>query len=325
MSVLAADIGGTHTRLCLAEKQAKQVHLIYEQVYASQQYPDFISIVKSFLSDTNLPRPDAACFAVAGPVRAQQAQVTNLPWQLDAVQLKKELAITTLSLINDFQAVGYGLEMLNDDQLVSLQPGQPEKLGRRALIGAGTGLGISSLVYQKHAYVPYPSEGGHTGFAPANDVQGRLLHYLQASLDYVGYEHILSGSGLQRLYQFFLDENGTDSEFTKDIFQALDPAVEITRHAKDKDDLLAVQTLDCFIQIYGAQAGNVALNYLPTGGLYIAGGIAPKIIKLLNSERFITAFHHKGVMTELMQGFPIKVIMEEKVGLLGAATFACRE
>lgn len=322
MLVLAGDIGGTNTRLCLAEKVANKIHLLHEQRYASQQFPDFLHIVNDFLQRNASLSPDAACFAVAGPVREQQAQVTNLPWQLDARQLKKHLSIEKLSLLNDFQAVGYGLATLSDDQLVSLQTGQPEQQARRALIGAGTGLGISSLVYQDNCYVPYSSEGGHVGFAPANKIQGKLLDYLQTSLDYVAYEHLLSGSGLEAIYRFFLQENGAASRFSGSILQAADSAIEISHHALLADDQVAVQTLDCFIDIYGAQVGNVALNYLATGGVYIAGGIAPKIIELLNSERFLAAFHRKGVMSELMQRFPVKVIMEEKVGLLGAASYA---
>lgn len=322
MLVLAGDIGGTNTRLCLAEKQTNKIHLLHEQVYASQQFPDFLPIVNDFLQDSAGSLAEAACFAVAGPVCEQQAQVTNLPWRLDARQLQKELSIEKLSLLNDFQAVGYGLDRLDEDQFLSLQTGQPEKQARRALIGAGTGLGISSLVYQDNRYVPYSSEGGHVGFAPANKMQGRLLDYIQTSLDYVAYEHLLSGSGLEAIYRFCLQENGAASSFSGSILQAADSASEISHHALLADDQIAVQALDCFIDIYGAQAGNVALNYLPDGGLYIAGGIAPKIIERLKSERFLAAFHNKGVMSELMHRFPIKVVMEEKIGLLGAASFA---
>jgi len=322
MQVLAGDIGGTHTRLCLAEKEAEKIRIVREQVYASRQYPDFVSIVKAFLQDNPDSLPEAACFAVAGPVRQQQARVTNLPWFLKTVELENALSIDRLLLINDFQSIGYGLSTLAEDRLVTLQSGQPEKHARRALIGAGTGLGISCLIYQDGCYVPYPSEGGHVGFAPADEVQSRLLHYLQQSLDYVCYEHLLSGPGLQRIYRFFLQEKRLPSEFSKSIMQAKDPAFEISHHALLGDDETAVQSLDCFIHIYGAQAGNVALNYLAGGGVYLAGGIAPKIIERLNSDRFLGAFHDKGVMSELMQSFPIKVIMEEQVGLLGAVEFA---
>jgi len=323
MRVLAGDIGGTNTRLCLAENVAGTIQLVHQQNYASQTFPDFLSIVESFLEgNASATTVDAACFAVAGPVHEQHAKVTNLPWMLEATQLKKELSIEKLYLLNDFQAVGYGLDSLSDDQFVCLQTGQVEKQARRALIGAGTGLGISSLVYQNDCYVPYPSEGGHVGFAPFDELQGRLLKYLQSSMDYVAYEHLLSGSGLLDIYRFFLEEHGAASSFSGSILQAADSAVEISRHALLGDDQIALQTLDCFIDIYAAQAGNVALNYMATGGVYIAGGIAPKIIELLKSERFLAAFHRKGVMSELMQRFPINVVMDEKVGLLGAASFA---
>ncbi len=320
--VLAGDIGGTHARLCLAEKKAEKIHIIREQVYASQQYPDLLPIVEDFLRSNHDIDPVAACFAVAGPIRQQQAQVTNLPWRLNARQLQKSLSIEKLTLLNDFQAAGYGLATLGEEQLVTLQTGQPEQHARRALVGAGTGLGISCLIYQDLRYIPYPSEGGHVGFAPADEQQSRLLTYLQSSLGYVCYEHLLSGAGLVRIYQFLLDEHGTASALSESIMQAADPAAEISHHAQLGDDELALQTLDCFIRIYAAQAGNVALNYLATGGVYLAGGIAPKIIDQLKSPHFLAAFHNKGAMSELMQSFPIKVIMQEKVGLLGAAEFA---
>lgn len=319
--VLAGDIGGTHARLCLAEKDAEKIHIIHEQVYSSQQYPDLLPIVEDFLQHQDI-QPLAACFAVAGPIRQQQAQVTNLPWHLNADQLGKSLRIDRLSLLNDFQAAGYGLATLSEEQLVTLQTGQSEQQARRALIGAGTGLGISCLIYQNNGYIPYPSEGGHVGFAPLDKEQSRLLTYLQSSLGYVCYEHLLSGAGLVRIYRFFLKEHGTPSAFSDSIMQAADPAAEISHHAQLGDDELALQTLGCFVRIYAAQAGNVALNYLATGGVYLAGGIAPKIIEQLKSPHFLAAFHNKGAMSDLMQSFPVKVIMQDLVGLLGAAEFA---
>ncbi len=322
VQVLAGDIGGTHARLCLAEKEAGEIHIIREQVYPSQQYPDLLPIVEDFLPSHHDTALLAACFAVAGPIRQQQAQVTNLPWRLNAGQLGQSLAIDRLSLLNDFQAAGYGLATLAGEQLSTLQTGQPERHAPRALIGAGTGLGISSLIYQDARYIPYSSEGGHVGFAPADKEQSRLLTYLQSSLAYVCYEHLLSGAGLVRIYRFFLDEYGAASAFSESILQATDPAAEISHHAQREDDELASQTLDCFVRIYAAQAGNVALMYLATGGVYLAGGIAPKIIERLKSDHFLAAFHNKGAMSELMQTFPVKVIMQETVGLLGAAEFA---
>ncbi|HEB55110.1 MAG TPA: glucokinase [Gammaproteobacteria bacterium] len=322
MQVLAGDIGGTHARLCLAEKKSEKIHIIREQVYASQQYPDLLPIIQDFLQNHQDIDPIAACFAVAGPIRQQQAQVTNLPWLLNARQLAKSLSIERLSLLNDFQAAGYGLATLAEDQLFTLQTGQPEDQARRALIGAGTGLGISCLIYQDHRYVPYPSEGGHVGFAPADRLQSSLLAYLQSSLGYVCYEHLLSGAGLVRIYRFLLEEHGAASAFSESIMQSAEPAAEISHHAQHGDDDIALQTLDCFIRIYAAQAGNVALNYLASGGIYLAGGIAPKIIDQLNSDHFLAAFQNKGAMSDLMRSFPVKVIMQEKVGLLGAAEFA---
>lgn len=322
LRVLAGDIGGTHARLCLAEKKSEKIHIIREQVYDSRQYSDLLPIVKDFLQNNHDIQPAAACFAIAGPVRQQEARVTNLPWVLDAGQLGKSLSIDKLTLFNDFQAVGYGLATLDEDQLCTLQTGRLEEQARRALMGAGTGLGIGSLIYQDHHYVSYPSEGGHVGFAPADKTQISLLAYLQSSLGYVCYEHLLSGAGLVRIYRFFLDEHGGASAFSESIMQAADPAAEISHHAQLGDDAIARQTLDCFIRIYGAQAGNVALNYLATGGVYLAGGIAPKIIDQLKSDHFLAAFHNKGAMSDLMQSFPIRVIMEEKVGLRGAAAYA---
>lgn len=324
MPVLVADIGGTHTRLGLAQRESGRIRLFHLRDYASRNYPDFDSVLEDFRRGIAEDEIEAACFAVAGPVADQQARITNLPWQLDAGELRQCLLLERLSLLNDFQAIAHGLAEVNEDRLVTLQTGEPRPQGVRALMGAGTGLGIAYLVRVNDAWLPCPTEGGHAGFAPADEIQRRLLSCLQSSLDYVAYEHLLSGAGLQRLYRFFLDEVKTPSALREAILQAADPAAEISRHALRGEDAAAVQALECFVRIYGAQAGNVALNYLPFGGLYIAGGIAPKIIDWMSSPRFLQAFHDKGVMSDLMPRFPVQVVMEERAGLLGAAAFALR-
>ncbi len=323
MKVLAGDIGGTHCRLMLAQQQSAGLQVVAEQSYASATYPDLLPVIETFLAEhAGAKRPDAACFAVAGPVRHGQARITNLPWQLDEDRLAEQLQIPHLSLINDFEAIGHGLDELEETDLCVLQRGDAEVGARRALIGAGTGLGQALLIYRHGAYRPYPTEGGHVAFAPQDELQIRLLEHLLEQQDYVSYETLLSGSGLIRIYQFLLDTGRHDDQHLLD--QNGDKAALISKAALADEDPAASAALDCFIRIYGAQAGNFALDCLATAGVYIAGGIATKVVPALQKGGFMQAFLHKGKMATLMQQIPVSLILNDNVGLRGAAKYASR-
>jgi glucokinase len=319
MLTLAGDIGGTKTFLRLAITEDGKQRTLAEAEYISRDYPDLAPMVQEFLSSTDHSNPDSACFAVAGPVREQRAKVTYLPWQLDARQLEKELAIPRVELINDFQGVGYGIEALSENDLVTLQVGRPELHGTRALLGAGTGLGGGILVWQGDRYQMIASEIGHSDFSPRNEKEMALMHYMLQSHKRVSCEHIISGKGLVAIFSFLQQHTGKpiNPELQQQIHTG-DAAAAISEFALTQQDELASEALEMFIQLYGAEAGNLALTCKASGGVYIAGGIAPKIIKTMRSPSFIDAFTNKAPMRELLAEMPVHVVVNPKVGLLGA-------
>lgn len=324
MWILAGDVGGTNTRLQLVEKNEQGIEYHARISYPSQEYENLSDVVKLFFQQTVKDiKIQKACFAVAGPVREMTAKVTNLPWQLDVEQLQRDLGFPLVVLINDFQAIGYGISMLEDNELLTVQYGVPELHGRRALIGAGTGLGETLLTWQTDHYQPWPTEGGHVDFAPTNELEIELLSYLKTKHDHVSYELLLSGLGITRIYSFLRDvKNIPESSSLAALIKEDDPATVISNAALNKNDELSSQALNCFMNIYAAQAGNVALNHLATGGVYIAGGIAPKIIDKFKDAGFLQTFNNKGKMSALMNDIPVKVILNDNVGLLGAVQYA---
>ena len=333
-TVLAGDIGGTKTLLQLVEIDVATAHynVVHEQRYASQNYVDFDLIVKDFLSQieqkitTTQSLP--ACFAVAGPIKnfnqdKQTASVTNLNWQLDSLELKTTHQLRKVSLINDFESIAHGLHILSEQDLVTLQTGQAQDKGVKLIMGAGTGLGVCQLVQHGSSYSVLASEGGHCDFAPADEQQTRLLLYLLKKYPHVSYDRILSGLGIENIFSFLANEQKKDNEsFVTNTLAADDPAAQISNMVNEQP--IAKETIAMFMSIYGAQAGNFALTALPYGGVYIGGGIAPKLIETLEGSNFLSAFKQKGRMNALMDAFPIHVIMDAQVGVKGAAVFSCR-
>lgn len=323
MNILTGDIGGTNTRLLFAQMNGTVCEHVHEASYLSHKYKDLVDVVHQFLSDFSIKvEIDAACFAVAGPIVNGSVSVTNLPWVLSEKQLKADLKTTHLKLINDFYAVAVGISELNENDYLVLQHGQnltdsfhPDA----AVIGAGTGLGAAHLVWMKDHYQAFTSESGHTGFAPENRLQSELLMWMQRQHSHVSLEMILSGKGLTTIYHFLREMKPfKESINVAAEMETKDPAEVITEYALAEKDELCQATLDCFIEIYGAAAGNVALNYYPVTDLYIAGGIAAKIKAKLMSPAFIQAFVDKGLLSSAMRKVNIKLITLEKVGLYGA-------
>ena len=323
MPILAGDIGGTKTLLQLKDDG----EVLLERRFDSTAFDSFDALLEDFFDraeNQGLGTVEAACIAVAGPVQGRHARVTNLPWRLDADALQGRFAIRRLQLINDFQAVGHGLETLGDDDLHVLQRGEACAGAPRALIGAGTGLGEGILVWSGDHYQVLASEGGHVDFAPTDDRQRALLAWLSERQSRVSYEDIVSGPGLETLYRFHAAQ--FPRQAASPLLAALDrgEGAAAISGAAAQGDALAERTLDMFVKIYGAQAGNLALTCLAAGGVYVAGGIAPRMIDRLGHGTFMAAFRDKGKMAELVARYPVYVVMNPMVGLQGAAEVAAR-
>ncbi|MBH8562958.1 glucokinase [Nostoc sp. CENA67] len=337
--LLAGDIGGTKTILRLVEiSDSSKLNTIFEETYHSGDFPDLVPIVQQFLVKANTPTPQKACFAIAGPVINNTAKLTNLVWFLDSDRLQKELNIGSVSLINDFAAIGYGIFGLEPQDLLTLQAGKLKPEAPVAIIGAGTGLGQGFLIKQGNHYQVFPSEGGHTDFAPRNELEFQLLKYLldKHHIQRVSVERVVSGQGIVAIYQFLRDRKiaaespeiaqivRTWEQETGQPEKSVDPGAAIGKAALEKSDCLCEQTLQLFIDAYGAEAGNLALKLLPYGGLYIAGGIAPKILPLIQNSNFLLNFTQKGRMRPLLEEIPVYIILNPQVGLIGAALCAAR-
>jgi len=322
--ILTADIGGTKTLLQLSSQQDE---VVLEKEYVSQQFASFDLVLADFLGQKQIQdHPvNSACFAVAGPVNGRDAYVTNLPWALNADALQEEFELQHVHLCNDFEAVGYGISCLSDDEIVTLQQGKPVDDAPRAVIGAGTGLGQALLLPEADGWRVVATEGGHTDFAPTNRLQILLLEHLMERFGQVSYERVVSGVGLVSIYEFLRAYQQYDeSPALRQAMIAGDPAAAISQFSIDGADSLASQTLDLFIEIYGAQAGNLALGIIPRGGMYLAGGIAAKNLSHFQTGLFINAFNAKGKMKALVEDIPVRLILQPKVGLLGARLLAQR-
>lgn len=333
MQVLAGDIGGTNTRLCITETDGRHHQTRIECRYASRDYPDLAAVIRHFIADAGShvrELPALACFAVAGPVEVapdgESARITNLPWTISSQTLSREFGFRRARVINDFQAVGYGIEGLSPGDLSVLQNGKAVPAGPRAVLGAGTGLGQTILVWQGGHYEALPTEGGHAGFAPATSMQDELLRFLRERHGRVSCERLISGPGLVSIHEFLRHRGGlTESPAVAGASPGVDPGEAISRAAMEINDPLAGAALDLFIEIYGAHAGDLALIAGASGGVYVAGGIAAKILPRLRAGAFVRAFNDKGRLRQLVEAIPVSVVTADTVGLIGAALVAARQ
>jgi glucokinase len=322
---LAADVGGTKTLFELGAVGATGYQRLHAGNFLNADFSGVTEVTEAFLA-TAPQRPSelsAACFALAGPVIEQRVRLTNLPWEADAGELGRRLGIGRVTLLNDFAAIGHGIASLAPDELLCLQPGRPERHGVRGVLGAGTGLGMVIMVWSGKGYQVVPSEGGKADFAPINEVQSRLWTYLRHRLERVGCESLLSGRGMERIYEFLSEADTLRMRsFGGRPPDVLLPAADITTRALDGADPRAVSTVNLFLEIYGAVAGNFALTLLANGGVYIAGGIAPRLASFFADSGFMQAFCAKGKFAELMRTIPVHVAMSPDVGLRGAVAIA---
>lgn len=344
--ILAGDIGGTKTTLALYDWTTERTEPLRLESFHSADYKSLEEVLIEFLTPPKPPTPldeldmadkeaeealppvepvrlSAACFGVAGPVIENHSRTTNLPWVVDGSAIAKQFDIPRVQLLNDLEATAYGILWLRPDELEVLNPGSPpRKRQALALIAAGTGLGEGILFWDGKSYRPMPSEGGHADFAPTNDYEIDLLRYLRTQYLHVSYERVVSGPGLHAVYEFIRDSKRNEPTWLAEKIKAGNPAAEIAAAGLQGQAEIAVQALDLFASIYGAEAGNLALKALSLDGVYVAGGIAPKIITKLKDGTFLKAFTNKGRYKRLLSTIPVKVVMNQETALLGAASVA---
>jgi glucokinase len=316
--VLAGDVGGTKTLLAIAEPAGESIRVVRETLYQSARYQGLSPIVREFLEDGG-EKVAAACFGVPGPVLDGACRTPNLPWFLTEETLARETSLAAVRLVNDFAAAAMGVLALPSTAFLTLQEGNPEPHGTRAVIGAGTGLGQAVLFWDGHRYRPNATEGGHAGFSPQGELQRELGAFLEQSHSRVSVERAVSGPGLLRIYRFLVARGVSTWPEVAEAIGRDDPGEVIARHALAGTDLACEQALDLFVTVYGSEAGNMALRTMATGGMYVGGGIAPKILPKLREGSFLEAFRAKGRMTDLMSRIPLRVVLEPRAGLLGAA------
>ncbi|HEY9813852.1 MAG TPA: glucokinase [Candidatus Sericytochromatia bacterium] len=342
--LLAGDIGGTKTNLRLVQVvEEGKLNTLYQEIFSSRKYSDLLPLVQQFLATASQhlgeeQKPEKACFAIAGPIVDNTSVLPNLGWSLNAKSLEQHLGIKPISFINDFAAVGYGILGLSASETHTLQAGKRDPNAPICVIGAGTGLGEGFLIPQADSYQVFATEGGHSDFAPRSELEFNFLKYLldKHNIERVSYDRVVSGRGIIALYQFLRDRPFAEEslEIAKimrqweaeagQIEKTVDPAAVISKAALEKSDRLCQQTMQMFLEIYGAEAGNFALKLLPYGGVYIAGGVAAKNLPLLQDGTFIHAFNDKGRVSSVLEKMPVYVIVNQEVGLIGAALYAAR-
>jgi glucokinase len=320
--LLAGDIGGTNTRLGLFQVDGGSLRLITSKTYPSRDHASLNEIVREFVAAGPVP-VEAATFGVAGPVRDGRSHTSNLPWIVDSAELARELGLEKVGLINDLEANAYGVAMLGSDDLVVLNAGEPDARGNLAIISAGTGLGEAGCYWDGREHHPFASEGGHSDFAPRDELETELLSYLATRFGRVSYERVLSGPGLFNVYQFLRDTGrGEQSDWLAQEIGLGDPSAAISSAALEGRSELCEQAIEIFVSIYGGEAGNLALKLMALGGVYLGGGIAPKVVQKLTGPTFMGAFTAKGRMKSLLESVPVSVITNEKTALLGSARHA---
>jgi glucokinase len=319
--ILAGDIGGTNARLAYFQPQNGHLQLVSERVFPSREHSELGEIVTAFLADSGT-RPEVACFGIAGPVRNGRVETSNLPWVIEQSRLSQQIHLPTL-LINDLEASAWGIGGLSSSDLVPLNHVSGPAVGNQAVIAPGTGLGEAGLFWDGTRHHVFACEGGHTDFAPQDDLQIELLRFLKARFGHVSYERILSGPGLVNVYEFLRATAYAKEppEFASALATG-DPAAEISRAALDNSSPLAAKALAIWIAVYGAEASNLALKTMATGGLFLSGGISPKILSKLSGPLFMQSFVDKGRLRPLVEAIPVQVVTNDKAGLLGAARCA---
>lgn len=321
LKILAGDIGGTKTRLGLFSVPKKGLRLISEKTFASGEYKNLEDILSDFVGvDRDI---SSACLAIAGRVDPIISRTTNLPWIIHKISIQKKFSLSRLEIINDLLANAYGISSLDKNDFAILNGGIPKK-GNRGLISAGTGLGVAMLCWNGKEHIVAPSEGGHVEFGPRNSLEIELFRYLSKRFGHVSYERVLSGQGIVNIYDFLKHSGrfGAEPKWLSEKISNGDPASVITSTAYLKKSRVCSMAMEMFASIYGAAAGNLALQVMAVNGIYIGGGVAPKIIWKLHDGSFMTSFASKGRFSQFMKRIPVKVILNDRAALIGAALYA---
>jgi glucokinase len=317
--ILAGDVGGTNTRLALFAADGERLRLRHEGRFLNAGRDGLAAIVEEFLA-LHGQRPELACFGVAGPVRQGRVLGTNLPWTVDAAALAGRFGLDRVWVINDLEANAYGIATLEAGDLLLLQRGAGDAAGNAAVISPGTGLGEAGLFWDGRRHVPFATEGGHCDFAPADELQADLLRHLARKHGHVSWERLLSGPGLVEIHDFLREVVGIDREGSlPEAFAGPDRAASISSAGLAGACRVSVKALDLFVSLLGAEAGNLALKVMATAGVYVGGGIAPKIAEKLKQGGFIDAFRAKGRLAPLLEEIPVSLILDDKAALKGAA------
>ncbi|MGE5217028.1 MAG: glucokinase [Chloroflexota bacterium] len=320
--VLAGDIGGTKTNLAVFSVRGEKLQSESLQTFSSKRYSGLTPILKEFCGDQ--PAVEAACFGIAGPIVDGRVKTTNLPWIVDTEELRRVLKLDAVDLLNDLEASAYGLFTLEDEEFFTLNKGEMRRSGNKALLAAGTGLGQAILYDDGERFRPLASEGGHADFAPRDELEIELLRFLIGRFGHVSYERVLSGPGLFNTYRFLKESRGMEEpvRLAERFAAGEDPGVVISQAALAREAGICVEALNLFVAVYGAEAGNLALRAKSVRGLYIGGGIAPKILGKLKDGTFMRAFLDKGRYRDLLAAIPVQVVLNERAALRGAAYYA---
>lgn len=323
MELLAGDIGGTNTRLAIYHTDdGASFEPLAEQIFPSREFQTLEQILKVFLNNTHVT-VKRACFGIAGPIIDQTCDATNLPWQISAASIRGQFGLQHSWLLNDLEANAWGIEALDRNDLHILNHGQPERTGNASIISAGTGLGEAGLYWDGQMHRPFPSEGGHTDFSPANRLEFELYEFLAQQHGHVSWERVVSGPGLENIHAFLRYRHTIPvPDWLQQEISRLGTAPAISETALAKRDAICEEALDMFVRLYAREAANHALKIMASSGVFLGGGIAPKILPRLEEADFLQAFYNKGRMRHLVEAMPLKVILNDKAALLGAARYA---
>lgn len=321
MRVLAGDVGGTKTRLGVFDVEGVRLETISERSYPSGDYAALDDIVQDFLVEAKTDCRQA-CFGIAGPVLGGMAQTTNLPWIIEAQGLAARFRFDRVALINDLEANAWGIDALGEDDFHVLNAGRVDAVGNASIIAAGTGLGEAGLYWDGQRHWPFASEGGHAGFSPGSNLEMALLDYLRPRYGHVSWERVLSGAGLVNVHAFLRAHRGVPApSWLQESMAAGDDAAAISVAGLAKRDAICAEALELFVHLYGVEAGNHALKIMATGGVYVGGGIAPKILEALKGPHFMEGFLAKGRMRPLLHAMPVRVILNDRTALYGPALY----